>query len=167
LKSKLVKYKASLHLKRSICRYKSFIDGFTLVELMIVVVLIGIIAGFGIPAFERMTQKAQERTTIMEMISIHAGNSAFEAKTGDFLSGKNLTAAQISTGLSIDIQGDNVTYDYDSKAGKGSFKAQAVSTGGVAFGIFVDEDPIIMRGAGRNPCCKTAGINACPSLPFC
>jgi len=146
--------------------------GFTLTELMIVVVLIGVIAAFAIPEYGKSVRKSQERNTIMELLSLHSANQVYEARSGDFLTGTNLNLTQINTGLSINLSGLDVAYDYDFKAGKkggaGRYKATATGTGGNTFSIRVDEDPLVLRGAGkgvRNPCCS--GKASCPSLPDC
>ena len=53
---------------------KRMIKGFTLVEILIVVAIIGIIAGFGLPGYEKMVRKAHERNAILGLTSIHQGH---------------------------------------------------------------------------------------------
>jgi len=154
-------------MKRAMDKYnKRLIEGFTLIEIMIVVVLIAVIAGFGIPTFDKMVRKSHERTTIMELISLHTANQVYEARGGLYLSGTNLNLSQINTGLSIMLKGVDTTYDYDYKAGNpGNYKASTIATVGNNYKMRLNEKAINLRGGvGRNPCCSSG---TCLTLPNC
>ena len=147
-------------MKRTMDKYnKRLIEGFTLTEIMIVVVLIGIIAAFGIPSFDRMIRKAHERNAILGLTSINQGNVVYSAKSlnGQYLPGTDLTLPAINTGLSIDIKGLDLTYDYDRTA-PGAYTATAAWAGANPFTVIVDEGPIVL---GTNPSCL---VGPCPTL---
>jgi general secretion pathway protein G len=56
---------------------------FTLVELMIVIVVIGILAGFGAANFSKSLGKAKARDAINNLTIIHAANMMYKARNGN------------------------------------------------------------------------------------
>ena len=56
--------------------------GFTLVELLIVVAIIGILATVGIPTFKKMTQKAKKSEAKVLLGGLFTAESAFQAEYG-------------------------------------------------------------------------------------
>lgn len=55
---------------------------FTLVEIMIVVVIIGLLASLAIPAFKRIHQTAQDRTVLNNARQIVAASNQYFLETG-------------------------------------------------------------------------------------
>jgi len=135
------------------------IKGFTLMELMVVIVIIGIIAGFALPQYQRAIRKALERDTLVQLASIHAANSMHRAVNDVFFPGANLTVAQINAGLNLNIiQQANCTYTY-TRATTTTYTARMAYVDGVNnFTIELDEGAI----DNNNPACVVAGT--CPSL---
>ena len=77
------------------------IKGFTLVELMIVVIIVGIIAGFSIPAFQKSTSKGQLRQVRANLFAISAANEVYKARNGNYWPttvGSTVPAGQTGTG---------------------------------------------------------------------
>ena len=58
--------------------------GFTLIELMIVVAIIGILAAIAIPAYQDYTIRAQVSEGLTLSSDIKAGVAEFMAQTGDW-----------------------------------------------------------------------------------
>ncbi len=144
--------------------------GFTLLEIIIVVVLLGIIAGFALPNYQKSIRKAHERDAIVQLSSLHATNLMYNAQDGGFLPG-TLDITGINTGLGINIIANGMTYAYVAGASKPTtFSATAVwDESGTTndFTARINEkpiDPTNATAANRNPCCFAG---TCPSLLNC
>jgi prepilin-type N-terminal cleavage/methylation domain-containing protein len=57
-------------------------NGFTLVEIMIVVVIIGILATLGLPAFQQVRMHSQNTTTINDLRTFRAAFDTFALEKG-------------------------------------------------------------------------------------
>lgn len=62
--------------------------GFTLVELLIVVAIIGVLATVGVPTFRRMIQKSKKAEAKVNLAGVYTTESAFSAEYNSF--GNNL-----------------------------------------------------------------------------
>jgi prepilin-type N-terminal cleavage/methylation domain-containing protein len=78
------------------------IKGFTLVELLIVVAIIGVLASQGVPAYRRMIQKSRKGEAQNFLAAISASEGAFFSEYGQY--GNNL--------VRLGVQSDGVGYTY-------------------------------------------------------
>jgi len=141
---------------------------FTLMELVIVVVLIGIMAAFAIPNYAKSVLKTHERDAIMQLTTLYAANLIYNAQAGEYLQGGTIDLAAINSGLGINIIANGMTYSYTS-GGQNAYSATAAwDEAGTEndFGIRVNEKPIDTTASppDRNPCCLSG---PCPSLGSC
>ena len=131
---------------------KTFLTGFTLIELIVVVVLIGIIAGFAIPNYDKAIRKAHERDMSTQMMALHAANMIYRANAGKYWDTATVPETALSVinstlGINI-ISNDGTTYSYTSNVGGTTFTATARWG---AYTIQIDQNPI----SGTNPSCAT------------
>jgi len=70
--------------------------GFTIMEILIVVVIFSIIAAFTIPSFSKTMNRAKRRNDLMMLAGIHSANVIYDAQTGAYA--PNLAA------LNVDIE---------------------------------------------------------------
>jgi len=101
---------------------KSMQKGFTLIELMIVVAIIGILAAIAIPAYQDYTIRAQVTEGLNLASDLKAGVAEVFAQTGTF-TGIDDTALGVTTGAKegkyvtgIAVAGGVITITYGSDA---------------------------------------------------
>ncbi len=134
---------------------------FTLMELIIVVVIIGVIAGFAVPNFTKTMRKSSERNAVVNLIAEQGASRIYKAKRGVYWNTggvvKNL--ADINSTLGIAIVPNNIIYTYSSSDGV-NFSAEA-NVAEYNFTARISPAPV----TATNPCCVVQGT--CPTLPFC
>jgi type IV pilus assembly protein PilA len=79
--------------------------GFTLVELLIVVAIIGVLSTLGVPTFRRMIQKSKKSEAKVNLGALYTAEAAFKAEYSVF--GNNLHRM----GFEIDGSPANMTYN--------------------------------------------------------
>ena len=136
--------------------------GFTLMELMVVVIIIGVIAAFAIPNYSKSIQKAHERDMLVQLTSIHASNLLYRSYDGKYWNtgGVDKNLAEINSTLSINIIANGITtYNYNSADGI-TYTATAVWDGHT---VSVTGIPV-SNTINPNPCCFSAD---CLFVPSC
>ena len=84
---------------------------FTLIELMVTVIIIGIIAGFGIPTYTKMIDRAKERDATMNLDIMREATRIYFAREGSYPPALANIAA-INTTLNINVmEQEGNTYD--------------------------------------------------------
>ena len=121
-------------------------NAFTLIELMIVIVVLGIMAAFAIPNFTKSLDRAYARDARNNLMAIHAAQQIYHAQNGTYWpAGGDLVA--INNGLRLNVIANGVTYTCDG-GGSLSFTCSAVRG---SLSVTVDQNPL----SSTNPTCPT------------
>lgn len=74
--------------------------GFTLVELMVVIVIVGILAAVAIPKFMDASHKAKASEFPTQLTAIYTGEQAYSAEQGSFA--PDLSTLSATAGVNVD-----------------------------------------------------------------
>ena len=86
---------------------------FSLMEIVVVVVLVSIVAGFGIPSYQAAMQKAREREVVANSDIIRAAGLMYKSQVGAVLQGNNEDIDYINEELGLNIlETNNIRYNY-------------------------------------------------------
>jgi len=145
--------------------------GFTITEMMIVVVLLGIIAGLAIAGYQRAFVKSIERDAILQLKGLHAASQVYRVRTGGYLDtgGGDLGVDDIDILLGTNLMEPHTIFIYNGDAATGYFGFADYSTveGEQVFEIRIDVENSITdpRAAVPNPCCVTS--DDCSTIGNC
>ena len=136
---------------------KAVQKGFTLIELMIVVAIIGILAAIAIPAYQDYTVRAQVTEGLNLAAAVKAGVAESFANTGTWPADNtaaggdnaNLPHGKYVTGVAV--AGGGITITYGDQANTNI----AAQTLGLRPGLSVNNDVIWICGTAAVP----AGVN--------
>ncbi len=137
--------------------------GFTMMEIMIVVVILGAIMAYAIPNYTRTTERTYVSDAMMQLTAIYSANQIYRARNQVYwpsTNGNDITA--INTALSLNII-PNLVMTYNCDGNGTTFTCTATRTGG-AFSVIVTQNDLKATvppdAVNDNPRC-TPGT-ACP-----
>ena len=92
--------------------------GFTILETMIVLIIVGIIASFAVPNYARSIEHGYERNARVNLMSMQSSSKIIQARTGAYpiFTTSNIEAINSNLSLSIDDNNFNYTYTSDGTA---------------------------------------------------
>ena len=127
-----------------------FIAGFTLLELLIVVAIIGILAGVGIPAYNGYITDSKEETAKNNLRSIAMMQSSYYSDNNSYYLASNTSS--INTNLfgksTLDASGD---YDYRTVSHASGLQAIATPKSGKSVTKYCLTQNNDLRSAGQCP----------------
>ncbi len=107
-------------------------DGFTLIELMVVVIIVSILASLAIPNFKAAREKTLDREAISALRLIKVAERQYRLANNAYWPGAattNTDLAQINGNLSIVLNSSSWTYEVTGFAGAASFRSRAKRLG--------------------------------------
>jgi len=104
---------------------KRFKDGFNLLELLIVIIVIGVLTTFVIPSYFGVNRKAKQREASAILRLIQAAEKTIRLETGNFVSCNNIS--DCNSKLRLDISAGSFDYKV-TLIGSSDFCAQATGS---------------------------------------
>ena len=129
-------------------------------ELMVVLVLISIIAGFALPNYRKAIRRAHERDAIAQLSLIYGANAIYFTKNSQYIPTGAGDIDYINTTLGLSVISNGMVYGYNRSAANRFTAASQWVDEGNSFTVRIDES-FIQPG---NPCCSNG---VCPTLPNC
>ncbi len=121
---------------------------------MLVIIIIGILAGFSLPNFGKTARRSRARNAIVNLSMIHAANVLYKARTGSNISGTANLAA-VNAALNLNIVDPKSTYACTS----GTTCTATSTTGGPDYTVTVTLATDLADAT--NPSCATSN-SSCP-----
>ena len=109
-----------------VCKTKQASKGFTLIELMIVVAIVGILASIALPAYQDSVRKSKRATAQGDLMSFANAMERYFTTNGVYT---DATAATVYTATSPS-DGGTANYNLSVVAGTTTFTLTAAATGG-------------------------------------
>lgn len=138
--------------KNMAVNFKEFHRGFTLMELMIVVVIMGIIAAFSIPNYSKAVERSYERDGAVNLMAIYASQKIHYNSENTYVTGKDI--ASLNSALELGLIANGMKYACN--ASSVNFDCTA-TRGNETFVLKVNKDT-------SNPCCAAGD---CPTISRC
>lgn len=137
--------------------------GFTLVELMVILIIVGAITALAIPQFTRSITISRERRALNNLHLIHSAEITYQKNNNVYWppGGAVQNLAAINTNLFLNVLADGDTYTCRFKPPPGSGYDCRAAFDNAAYELRVTEAAI---ADGVNPCCSSG---ACPITPAC
>lgn len=82
------------------------VRGFTLMEVLLVVVVLGVLAGLAIPNYFKTVEKAKSSEATANLKTLHLGQKIYQVDNSTFY-GPSMNLAAINQNLDIDITQEN------------------------------------------------------------
>ncbi len=132
----------------------------SLTELMVVVMVLGLIAGFGIPNYTRAIERAHVRDARTQLTALWSANQVYRSQTGSFWpTTNNQNIASINTNLGMSMIPNGMIYDCDGNGATYSCSARRTWNAGTYTMTLTPTTINYPQDAGAdNPACT----GACP-----
>ena len=133
---------------------------FSLIEIMIVIIVLGILAAFAIPSYQKTKEAGEERTAAANLKIIENSLEQYKNQNGTYptVNCADVTAVNTTFGLSIIAEGVSYTCLFDT------FPYECKATHSSGWDIHIRSDEInkhVHCNTGTCPTCKNAASGGC------
>ena len=130
-------------------------NAFTIVELIVVVIIMGAIAGFAIPNYTRSVENAHYQDAILQLKAVYSAQQIYKARSGQYwpTDGSVHYATDINNDLNLSLIEDGIAFSCTSSDPATGFSCQADRDGSV-YTVTVNQSAL----SGSNPSCT----GSCP-----
>ena len=137
---------------------KNEYKAFTIMELLIVIIIVGIMVAFSIPNYNKSVTRAYEQDAVMQLSTIHAAEQIYLAKEGAYWpTGTSYPVDQINATLHTNTIENGMTYTCIPNPP--GFRCTAQRFDGT-FTVQIKDGVL----SNINPCCSSG---VCPTLAGC
>lgn len=130
-------------------------QGFTIVELIVVVVLVGAISIFAIPSYQKSLLKSHEKAGVNNVTIMYAAQKMIKATSGSYVGCLTTAACNAALGLSLATDG----FSYQCRGDATTFDCLAKRNTPPQFQLNVSH-------LSNVPCCNTCD-GQCPTIARC
>ncbi len=135
---------------------------FTLTELLVVIIILGVVAGFSLPQYQKMIDRNYEKQGINSLQMIYAAEQAYEAEHNEVWPTDSSIhyIDDINANLHLNIMEEGFTYNCLSTSTT-EFKCYATHTGRRNFTLRINESGHICCNGTTCPtasCCSDTGL---------
>ncbi len=153
------------------------VKAFTIMELMVVVIIVGIMAAFAVPSYNKANNKAEERQMITNLRAIISAQEIYRAQKSNYwpagayaVPTGNQGLPQLNTALRLNIiNGTKYVYACRSSAAQQFECTASYSPGAFAWQLYTNVGIAHGTVYPQQVCCDAAtfATNPCPTLPSC
>lgn len=134
-------------------------EAFSIMELIVVVIIIGVLAGLALPNYSKSVERTHLQDATMQLSTIHAAQSIYYARLGTYWppDTTSYTINDINTALKLNVIENDMTYTCQGGTASGvqtTYTCQASRNPGASFTVTVTEQPL----SNGNPSCS----GSCP-----
>lgn len=145
-------------------KIKMSLTGFTLIEILIVLVIVGILASLSLPRYGRITERSRQAEAITILSVMRGAQLRYSADNGVYTSSTADLDIELPDNNNDATRGDGEFFDYslpgapgDTNLARATRNGSAQTAGIAGYELKVDRNGNIL--------CTTAGVGDCVDIP--